>query len=89
MKKKLLSILLTFCMALTLLPTAAFAEGNTEEELPAYTCKTACTAKSMNADCPVCGAKGVCFSPCAYAVCFSLQISAFFCGRYSRAVSPP
>ena len=27
MKKKLLSILLTFCMALTLLPTAAFAEG--------------------------------------------------------------
>ena len=65
MKKKLLSILLTFCMVLTLLPTAAFAEGNTEEELPACTCKTACTAENMNADCPVCGAEGASAENCA------------------------
>ena len=65
MKKKLLSILLTFCMVLTLLPTAAFAEGNTEEELPACTCETACTAESMNADCPVCGAEGASAENCA------------------------
>ena len=64
MKKKLLSILLTFCMVLTLLPTAAFAEGNTEEELPACTCETACTAESMNADCPVCGAGGAVAEDC-------------------------
>ncbi len=57
MKKKLLSILLTFCMVLTLLPTAAFAEGNTEEP-PACTCEMACTAENINADCPVCGAEG-------------------------------
>ena len=30
MKKRLLSILLMCCMVLTLLPTAAFAEGGTE-----------------------------------------------------------
>ena len=43
MKKRLLSILLMCCMVLTLLPTAAFAEGS-EEELPVCTCETACTA---------------------------------------------
>ena len=63
MKKKLLSILLTFCMVLTLLPTAAFAEGSTEE-LPVCTCETACTVESMNDDCPVCGAKGAVAEDC-------------------------
>ena len=56
MKKRLLSILLMCCMVLTLLPTAAFAEGS-EEELPVCTCETACTAESLNADCPMCGAE--------------------------------
>ena len=64
MKKRLLSILLMCCMVLTLLPTAAFAEGS-EEELPICTCETACTAESLNADCPVCGAEGALPENCA------------------------
>ncbi|WP_419501679.1 InlB B-repeat-containing protein, partial [Alistipes putredinis] len=64
MKKRLLSILLMCCMVLTLLPTAAFAEGS-EEELPVCTCETACTAESMNDDCPVCGAEGASAENCA------------------------
>ena len=51
-------------MVLTLLPTAAFAEGS-EEELPICTCETACTAESLNADCPVCGAEGALPENCA------------------------
>ena len=64
MKKRLLSILLMCCMVLTLLPTAAFAEGS-EEELPVCTCETACTAESLNADCPVCGAEDALPENCA------------------------
>ena len=64
MRKKLLSILLTFCMALTLLPTAAFAEGNTEEP-PACTCESACTTENMNANCTICGAEGAPAENCA------------------------
>ena len=64
MKKRILSILLMCCMVLTLLPTAAFAEGS-EEELPICTCETACTAESLNADCPVCGAEGASAENCA------------------------
>ena len=56
MKKRLLSILLLCCMVLTLLPTAAFAEGSTEE-LPVCTCETACTTDNMDKECPVCGAE--------------------------------
>ena len=64
MKKRLLSILLMCCMVLTLLPTAAFAEGS-EEELPVCTCETSCTVESMNDDCPVCGAEGASAENCA------------------------
>ena len=64
MKKRLLSILLMCCMVLTLLPTAAFAEGGTEEPL-VCTCETACTVESMNDDCPVCGAEGASAENCA------------------------
>ena len=64
MKKRLLSILLMCCMVLTLLPTAAFAEGNTEES-PVCTCETACTVESMNADCPACGAEDALPEDCA------------------------
>ena len=64
MKKRLLSILLMCCMVLTLLPTTAFAEGSTEESL-VCTCETACTAESMNADCPVCGAEDASAENCA------------------------
>ena len=51
-------------MVLTLLPTAAFAEGSTEE-LPVCTCETACMAESMNDDCSVCGAEGASAENCA------------------------
>ena len=64
MKKRLLSILLLCCMVLTLLPTAAFAEGSTEE-LPVCACETACMAESMNDDCSVCGAEGASAENCA------------------------
>ena len=64
MEKRILSILLMCCMVLTLLPTAAFAEGS-EEELPVCTCETACTAESLNADCPVCGAEDALPENCA------------------------
>ena len=56
MKKRVFSILTALCLCLTLLPTAAFAEGNTEES-PVCTCETACTAETMNANCSVCGAE--------------------------------
>lgn len=64
MKKRLLSVLLMCCMMLTMLPTAAFAEGS-EEELPVCSCETACTAEAMNADCPICGAEGASAENCA------------------------
>ena len=56
MKKRILSILLLCCMVLTLLPTAAFAEGSAEEP-PVCSCETACTVDNMNKECPVCGAE--------------------------------
>ena len=57
MKKRIFSTLLALCMLLCLMPTAAFAEESTETT-PACSCETACTAESMNTDCPVCGAEG-------------------------------
>lgn len=57
MKKQIVSTLLALCMLLCLMPTAAFAEESTETP-PECSCETACTAESMNTDCPVCGAEG-------------------------------
>ena len=56
MKKRIFSTLLALCMLLCLMPTAAFAEESTETP-PECSCETACTAESMNKDCPVCGAE--------------------------------
>ena len=56
MKKRIFSTLLALCMLLCLMPTAAFAEGNTETP-PVCSCETACTADNMNKECPVCGAE--------------------------------
>ncbi len=64
MRKRLFSSLLALCMALCLVPTTAFAEGNTEEKPPECTCETACTAEAMNAECPVCGAEGALAENC-------------------------
>ena len=64
MKKRIFSTLLALCMLLCLMPTAAFAEESTET--PAVcSCETACTAESMNTDCPVCGAEGALPESCA------------------------
>ena len=63
MKKRLLSILLVLIMALSVLPTAAFAEDG-GENLPACICETACTAEEMNEGCPVCGAEGALAESC-------------------------
>ena len=63
MKKRLFSILTALCLCLSMLPTAAFAEGSTEEP-PVCTCETACTAESMNAECSVCGAEGALTENC-------------------------
>ena len=57
MKKQLVSILFALCMVLCLVPLAVFAEESTETP-PECSCETACTAESMNTDCPVCGAEG-------------------------------
>ena len=64
MKKRLFSILLALCMVLCLVPTTAFAAGETEEP-PVCTCETACTAEAMNADCPICGVEGALPENCA------------------------
>ena len=64
MEKRLLSILLVLIMALSVLPTAAFAEDG-GENLPACICETACTAEEMNEGCAVCGAEGAQPENCA------------------------
>ena len=64
MKNRIFSTLLALCMLLCLMPTAAFAEESTETP-PACSCETACTAESMNTDCPVCGAEGALPENCA------------------------
>ena len=63
MKKRIFNTLLALCMLLCLMPTAAFAEESTET--PPCSCETACTAESMNTDCPVCGAEGALPEDCA------------------------
>ena len=63
MKKRLFSILTALCLCLSMLPTAAFAEGSTEEP-PVCICETACTAEIMNAECSVCGAEGALTENC-------------------------
>ncbi len=73
MKKRFLSILLTLCMVLSLVPMTVFAETNDEAEViseendgdtPVCICERACTAESTNADCPVCGAEGAVAESC-------------------------
>ena len=64
MKKQLVSILFALCMVLCLVPLAAFAEESTETP-PECSCETACTAESMNTDCPVCDAEGALPENCA------------------------
>ena len=62
MKKSLLSFAVAFCMVLSLLPAAAFAEENAEALV--CICEEACTAEAMNVSCPVCGAEGASVESC-------------------------
>ena len=62
MRKRLLSLAMTLCMVLSLLPAAAFADENAEAA--ACVCEEACTAEDMNAECPVCGAEGAAVESC-------------------------
>lgn len=84
MKKQIVSTLLALCMLLCLMPTAAFAEESTETP-PACSCETACTAESMNAECPVCGAEGALPENCAQ--CASPQTMRQ-CSRRGKCPTP-
>ena len=65
--KKLIALFLGIAMIMSLLPMTAFAEGEGESDaLPVCDCETACTADSMNAACPVCGAEGALPEQCGY-----------------------
>ena len=61
--RKLLSLILTAAMALTLLPTAALASEDEAADAPVCVCEALCTEEATNADCPVC-AEG--YENCAY-----------------------
>ena len=50
--RRLLSLVLSVAMVLSLLPVPAFAE----EQI--CTCETACTEGAVKTDCPVCGTEG-------------------------------
>ena len=63
--KKLIALFLGIVMVMSLLPMTAFAEGESDA-LPVCICETACTADSMNAACPVCGAEGALPEQCGY-----------------------
>lgn len=70
MKRRIISVLLVLVMALTLLPTAAFATEEdvaapAERQEPVCVCEAACTEEAMNADCPICGAEGAHTHDCA------------------------
>lgn len=64
MKKRLFSILLSCCMALTLLPTTSLADQG-REEIPLCICQTACTKEQLNEACPVCGAENAALTDCS------------------------
>lgn len=64
MRKRLFSILLALCMVLCLVPTTAFAEGETEETQLYAPAETACTAEAINAECPVYGTEGALAENC-------------------------
>lgn len=66
MKKRLLASLLSLCLIVGLLPTAALAadESGTEGEMPAVcTCTALCAEGSVDATCPVCAED---YNSCAY-----------------------
>ena len=54
MKNRILAVLLTAAMLLTLLPSAALAEELSQEQC---SCVSLCTEGEINFDCPVCGVK--------------------------------
>ena len=66
MNKRFFSLLAAFALCLTLIPTTAFADDEKRgEDVSQCICEIACTAESMNVDCPVCGAEGASAENCA------------------------
>ena len=66
MNKRFFSLLAAFALCLTLIPATAFADDEKRgEDVSQCICEIACTAESMNADCPVCGAEGASAENCA------------------------
>ena len=64
--KRLGAWFLCFALLAGILPvTAGAADPEPQEGAPACDCETLCTADSVNADCPVCGAEGADLTQCA------------------------
>ena len=59
MKKRLLAMFVSLCMAASMLPVQAFAEDE-----PVCSCTERCTSDAVNTDCPVCGVEGADLSAC-------------------------
>lgn len=58
-KKRILSILLSVLLILSMLPVSVLAEGTESADgETACVCETLCTEDSVNSNCPVCGAEG-------------------------------
>lgn len=58
MKRRIVSILLTACMMMSLLPGTALAVEEVPKAPPACTCEAACTAEHMDENCSVRGGAG-------------------------------
>ena len=58
MNKRFFSLLASFALCLTLIPTTAFADDEKRgEDVSPCSCETACTTDNMDKECPVCGAE--------------------------------
>ncbi len=68
MKQRIFSILTALVFCLTLLPTAAFAEGEPLSQQPVCTCEVRCTEENRNEGCPVCGAEDALLEDCTAAL---------------------
>lgn len=70
MKQRILSIFMALVLCLSLLPTAAFAQGEDDGHAPGTdiavcTCETVCTDTAMNTACPICGAENAQVTDCS------------------------
>ena len=64
MKRRIVSILLTACMMMSLLPGTALAVEEVPKAPPACTCEAACPAEHMAENCSVRGGAGASPADC-------------------------